>query len=838
MPTVPTYQDTQQHVALRPEYTEGFTVKADAEAFGSAIGKGMQGLATGMGALGEAVVQVEQLDNANAAKDAQTKLNDWQREALYGKSGFLTLTGRAAVEGRAAFEKLAEQKRAEFGKGLTPGAARTYEETSRSSMNTLLDSAIRHTFDQRKAWFAETSQKSIKSSAEDAVAVYNDPAKVDVEIQKGVTEIEHQGRMQGWSKEKLDQQRARYISDTTRQVALRIANDSPIKAEEYVKAAGDRMLPAESTALLKTLEPAVTDEKARQNATDIIAGQPPTYTGAPDAGSDAAPSSAPPAAHADAGTGDRKQQTGSPGQPTLAAAKNSGIETDSVGTRTLGARSAAPKTAGSPINGPQATAPRPQPRQPSGPEDFRTVAATLAFPGKAKDDLALAGFVKNAAGTSVDPSLKDWLTKLARGILGTEGPAGTTIGTARIASKAFQRFGLPTQTPRPGDLVVLGPAQKAGVASGAGSGDSSDDNGHIGFFRGYDADGNILVLGADPGQPGKTVLAAHAASQVVSFRTPGTVDVKTATLPNYNPDGLRAIDESLNRITDSNLRAATAAQLEAYTVSQKKAFDAQRAQVQEWANNQVIADPTFDPTTLPVHIRQALGPTGMSTLLDYKEKVRAYGQPATDPQTLYELQMQFANDPAAFAQIDAFQYRPKLSDKDWEKVTGWQQMAATDQRKARLESLDLTTAFELARPQLEGLGLLDTTSGYFSSSDIPRRAALFQATLVDQMDEFKAINDGQNPQQSDVQKMINRLLLPIVISTPTHGRGLRDTQTSGYLFEANSRADNASYDITVQYEDIPRDLRMAIEANLTQPGKPRPTRKQIEDEYEAFVLKR
>jgi len=52
--------------------------------------------------------------------------------------------------------------------------------------------------------------------------------------------------------------------------------------------------------------------------------------------------------------------------------------------------------------------------------------------------------------------------------------------------------------------------------------------------------------------------------------------------------------------------------------------------------------------------------------------------------------------------------------------------------------------------------------------------------------------------------------------------------------------DDASYDITVQYEDIPRDLRMAIEADLTKQGKPKPTRKQIEDEYEyeLFILDR
>lgn len=346
------------------------------------------------------------------------------------------------------------------------------------------------------------------------------------------------------------------------------------------------------------------------------------------------------------------------------------------------------------------------------------------------------------------------------------------------------------------------------------------------------------MLGPGARRAGETALTAHAPHRVISFRTSGIVDEKTMTLPNYTPDGLHAIEDGLNRITDPALRAATETQLNGYVVSQKRAIDAQRVQVQEWANNQVISDPSFDPTTLPVHIREAIGPSGMNTLLDYKQKVRAYGQPTTDPQTLYDLQMQFANDPAAFAQIDAFQYRPKLSDKDWEKVTGWQQMAATDQRKARLESLDLTTAFELARPQLEGLGLLNTNPGFFSSSDAPRRAALFQATLVDQMDEFKAAHNGQNPTQNDVQKMIDRLLLPIVISTPSHGRGQPADKASAYLFEANSSADDASIDITVQYEDIPRDMRMAIEVDLTKPGKLRPTRKEIEDAYEAFVLRR
>lgn len=803
MPTVPTYQDTQQRVALRPEYTEGFTVRADAEAFGAAIGRGMQGLASGLGTLGDAAVQVEELDNANAAKDADTKFGNWAREATYGKGGYLTLTGRAAVEGRPALEKLAEQKRAEFGKGLRPGAMRAYNEATAARMTTLQDSAIRHQADQRKAWFTETSNNSIQSSASNAVAVYGDPAKVDTAIQSGVSEIQHQGRMQGWSKATVDQRSAQFVSDTTKKVALQIAGESPLKAEQYLDNAGDRLLPADRAELQTMLKGPIADEKAARNAADIIASLPPTYAG--DAGT--APS---PAA----------QQTSQSGMANgleqTTARTAGGSASNNAGTQPAASHAGSRQPAAA--------------AAPSGLEDSRAVASSMTFSGKAKDDLALAGFVKNAAGPSVDPSVKPWLSDIAGAILGAAGVPANRVRIAASDAARFRRFGLPTETPRSGDIVVLRPA-------GQGGG-NDNDTGHVGFFRGYDADGNILVLGPNPTRAGETALSVHNPGQVLSFRSSGIVDQKTMALPNYRTEGLSAIEESLNKIADPVIRAATATKLEAYFVARKKAIDAARVQAQEWANNQVIADPNFEPMKMPIDVQRAIGAAGMTTLLDYKEKVRAYGHPATDPHTLYDLQMQFANDPAAFAQIDAFQYRAKLSDKDWEKVTGWQQMAATDQRKARLESLDLATAFELARPQLEGLGLLDTRSGFFSSSDAPRRAALFQATLVDQMDEFKSMNKGQNPTQSDVQKMINRLLLPTVISTPSHGRGLPASETPGYLFEANSRANDANFDIAVQYGDVPRDLRMAIEGELTKRNGKKPTQNEIANEYELFILDR
>jgi len=166
-------------------------------------------------------------------------------------------------------------------------------------------------------------------------------------------------------------------------------------------------------------------------------------------------------------------------------------------------------------------------------------------------------------------------------------------------------------------------------------------------------------------------------------------------------------------------------------------------------------------------------------------------------------------------------------------------MAATDQRKARLESLDINTAFELAKPQLEALGLLTQDGGYATSYSVPRRVAQFRSALLDQMDEFKDKNDGQNPTQSDIQKMINRLLFPIVISTPSSFFSTATPAKShGYLYQANSLTDDQSYDIDVQYQDIPRDLRMAIEADLTKKNNKKPSQDEIANEYELFMLNR
>ncbi|MBB3592703.1 hypothetical protein FHX08_003047 [Rhizobium sp. BK529] len=55
MVKVPLYQESEERVALRPEYTETLVGGATADAFGSAIGKGLQSVAGGMDVMADAV---------------------------------------------------------------------------------------------------------------------------------------------------------------------------------------------------------------------------------------------------------------------------------------------------------------------------------------------------------------------------------------------------------------------------------------------------------------------------------------------------------------------------------------------------------------------------------------------------------------------------------------------------------------------------------------------------------------------------------------------------------------------------------------------------------------
>lgn len=111
--------------------------------------------------------------------------------------------------------------------------------------------------------------------------------------------------------------------------------------------------------------------------------------------------------------------------------------------------------------------------------------------------------------TQLDARSQAWCAAYANAVLIKQGYSGTGSN----AASSFLNWGKATDNPQLGDVVNLKP-QAAGAT------------GHVGFFAGRDAAGNVLVSGGNQGDAVKT--SPFPADQVVSFRTAIT-DATSAT---------------------------------------------------------------------------------------------------------------------------------------------------------------------------------------------------------------------------------------------------------------------------------------------------------------------
>jgi hypothetical protein len=227
---VPEYQPGVQ---IRPEFQSSIEDRSTPGAFGASIGRGMQDAARGLDQMGDALAAVAEMEGTLRAKERDNQFAAWDREAKYGEGGFLTLEGKAAVDGRAAYEKNLVEKQREFGKGLDPIAGGKYKAASDARVSQSLDGSIRHAASARKQWFADATTARLNTFAEEAVAAYSDPAKVQFNIAGGQAEIREQARMLGWDADVLKNREAEYISSVRMGVAARLLGDDPLKAKAY-----------------------------------------------------------------------------------------------------------------------------------------------------------------------------------------------------------------------------------------------------------------------------------------------------------------------------------------------------------------------------------------------------------------------------------------------------------------------------------------------------------------------------------------------------------------------------------------------------------------------------
>lgn len=120
-------------------------------------------------------------------------------------------------------------------------------------------------------------------------------------------------------------------------------------------------------------------------------------------------------------------------------------------------------------------------------------------------------YLKNG-GVNLNPAQTAWCAAVVNAALKQTGLEGTGSNMAR----SFLSWGQGTTTPKPGDIAVFS------------RGDPNSQYGHVGFFQGYDDNGNIRVLGGN--QSNSVNVSAFSPSNLLGFRTAGEGQT------NYGPE--------------------------------------------------------------------------------------------------------------------------------------------------------------------------------------------------------------------------------------------------------------------------------------------------------------
>lgn len=305
-------------------------------------------------------------------------------------------------------------------------------------------------------------------------------------------------------------------------------------------------------------------------------------------------------------------------------------------------------------------------------------------------------------------------------------------------------------------------------------------------------------------------------------------------LPSYDQ-----IEAQLAGIADPVTRDLVRKRLNAQIEAQNRAASAAEtaAKAELWR----VVEAGGTPDQVPQSVRVAAGLSAVSSAWGYIEETAKRGAPKDDDVLVYDMRRYAAENPDEFAKIDLNDYRGRLSPATFKEMTGLQTGALTDQRKTREEGLSITTAFTQAEKSLEAIGITTTGKDGAAREEAARRIAMFQNMLAAQMAEFKTAN-GKNPNQMEIQSMVNRLLMPVIVEEPGMMWGTNRVDMSGtgqdFLFDVGRLGNiggGRTASVSIDYEKIPTAQRVEIEIALEAQFGRKPSPEEVEAAYSAYL---
>lgn len=159
--------------------------------------------------------------------------------------------------------------------------------------------------------------------------------------------------------------------------------------------------------------------------------------------------------------------------------------------------------------------------QPNGRYNAFDLASSFMGMTEGADHEAIGQFISRGIGQELDPRETVWCAAFVNAVLAHQ---GLPITEYPLWSLSFLEYGTPTDTPQVGDIVALN------------RGPDGADYGHVGFFAGFDSNGNIRVLGGN--QSNGVNIQSYSRDALAGFR-----DISGLTAD----DMQRAVNDSIEQ---------------------------------------------------------------------------------------------------------------------------------------------------------------------------------------------------------------------------------------------------------------------------------------------------
>ena len=267
--TVPRYDPNQVRQENLPNARYS---AAGADVGADSIGRGLQQVG---GVLGQIAQQEKQKVDTAAVMQAEAELRQYQNTVLFG-DGTGQNIGAFGTKGKDAFglpERILpdlDKKRSEIAARLNGGQRSMFENRTADWTTQTQGDLLRHVARESDAYTKETTKAYIDASAQTAVLYYNDPKRVDSEIQRAQDAyiVGNPGDPPEATRLALQT----IESQTRRNILNRLMTESPSQAQAYYQQYRDKFIGSDQAEIERVLNPLVKADLGDSIARTLLSG--------------------------------------------------------------------------------------------------------------------------------------------------------------------------------------------------------------------------------------------------------------------------------------------------------------------------------------------------------------------------------------------------------------------------------------------------------------------------------------------------------------------------------------------------------------------------------------